>query len=108
MLQGFTEKFNFGGGGGAYENKYIWDAWKGETWIDYRFKGGEECGKKDGRGVDTAMHTMLERFLRRISINNIFITVMIRCFVNFAHMLRTYFREEFKSAFGKPMFHSCT
>ena len=50
MLQGLTEKFNFGGGGGAYENKYIWDAWKGETWIDYRFKGGEECGKKDGRG----------------------------------------------------------
>ena len=64
--------------------------------------------KKTGGGVDTAMHTMLERFLRRISINNIFITVMIRCFVNFAHMLRTYFREEFKSAFGKPMFHSCT
>ena len=34
MLQGFTEKFNFGGGGGAYENKYIWGqiCLKGGDW----------------------------------------------------------------------------
>ena len=52
MLQGFTEKFNFGGEEvltkiNIYGIKY---AWKGETWIDYRFKGGEECGKRDGGG----------------------------------------------------------